>query len=182
MTRYLVIPGWAGSGPDHWQSHWERTLANAARVEMSDWLEPSRADWLETIDRAVRVLNEPPILIAHSLGCVAVAHWSAYSTHPICGALLVAPADLDREGCPANLREFAPVPRARLRFPSHVVASDDDGYASLTRIAEMVADWGSQLTVLEKAGHINTDSGFGPWPEGRSLLRRFEDSIATTRS
>ena len=107
MTPYLIIPGWAGSGPDHWQSHWERDLANASRVEMPDWLEPHRADWLGTLDRAVRSSKQPPILVAHSLGCIAVAHWAAVSTHRVRGAVLVAPADLDREECPAYLHEFA---------------------------------------------------------------------------
>jgi predicted alpha/beta hydrolase family esterase len=175
MTRYLIIPGWAGSGPDHWQSHWERDLANASRVEMPDWLEPRRADWLGTLDRVVRSLTEPPILIAHSLGCLAVAHWAALSTHHVRGALLVAPADLDRERCPAFLREFAPVPHARLRFPTRVVASDDDPYATLTRVRQIASDWGSDLTVIEGAGHINSESGYGRWPEGRTLLRRFDE-------
>jgi predicted alpha/beta hydrolase family esterase len=182
MTRYLIIPGWAGSGPDHWQSHWERDLANASRVEMPDWLEPRRADWLRTLECAVHSLNDPPILIAHSLGCMAVAHWAAVSTHRVRGALLVAPADLDRERCPTYLREFAPVPRARLRFPSRVVASDNDPYATLTRVTQIAADWGSDLTVLETAGHINSESGHGRWFEGRRLLRQFDEDCEEDES
>jgi predicted alpha/beta hydrolase family esterase len=175
MPRYLIIPGWAGSGPDHWQSHLERDLANSSRVEMPDWLEPRRADWLETLDRAVRSSREPSILVAHSLGCMAVAHWAASSTLRVRGALLVAPADLDREHCPAYLREFAPVPRGRLRFSSRVVASDNDPYATLAWVTQLATDWGSDLTVLDKAGHINRDSGYGRWPEGRTLLRPFDE-------
>lgn len=171
MTRYLIIPGWAGSGPDHWQSHWERDLENATRVEMPNWLEPRRADWLGTLDRAVRSAPEPPILIAHSLGCIVVAQWATLSTLPVRGALLVAPADVDRDRCPPYLLEFAPVPRARLRFRSHVVASDDDPYSSVARVKQIASDWGSTLTVLDGAGHINSESGYGRWPEGRTLLR-----------
>jgi len=110
MSRYLIIPGWAGSGPDHWQSLWERDLAGATRVEMPDWHAPKRGDWVETLDRAVRAQAEPPILIAHSLGCLAVAHWAMRSTHPVRAALLVAPADVERAACPPVLRGFAPVP------------------------------------------------------------------------
>lgn len=175
MTRYLTIPGWAGSGADHWQSHWERTLPDVSRVEMPNWFEPRRADWVAAIDHAVRASDKPVVLIAHSLGCIAVAHWAATASRLVRGALLVAPADLDRDECPEFLREFAPLPRARLRFRSRVVASDNDRHASLARAAQIAAGWGSTLTVLANAGHINVDSGFGPWPEGRALLRPFED-------
>ncbi len=175
MSRYLIIPGWAGSGPEHWQTYWERDLAHAARVEMPDWFHPRRTDWVETLDRAVRDGTEPPILIAHSLGCLAVAHWAGRTTIRVRGALLVAPADVDASW-PGALAEFGPVPRARLPFPSRVVASDDDPFATLIRAEQIALDWGSELTILPKAGHINTEAGFGPWPEGRALLRPFDDA------
>jgi predicted alpha/beta hydrolase family esterase len=167
---YLIIPGWAGSGPDHWQSHWESELDGARRVEMPDWDAPRRAAWLDALDQAIRDAAAPPTLIAHSLGCIAVAHWAARASRPIRGALLVAPADLDRPGCPAQLRDFAPVPRAKLPFPAHVVASDDDPHATLTRARQIASDWGASVTVMRGAGHINCDAGFGPWREGRALL------------
>jgi predicted alpha/beta hydrolase family esterase len=43
--RYLIVPGWQGSPDNHWQSHWQRTLPNSARVEQHDWLTPQRQDW-----------------------------------------------------------------------------------------------------------------------------------------
>ena len=177
MIQYLFVPGWSGSGPQHWQSHWKRELANASRVEMPDWLEPRREDWLTTLDRAIRSASEPPILVGHSLGCVAIAHWASLVQCRVHGALLVAPADVDREACPEQLRAFAPLPRVRLHFPSRIVASDDDPYTTLTRVQQIAHDWGSDVTVLTGAGHINTASGFGPWPEGRRLLRQLVDSL-----
>ena len=38
--RYLIVPGWQGSPEDHWQSHWQNSLPNSARVEQDDWLTP----------------------------------------------------------------------------------------------------------------------------------------------
>ena len=29
----LIIPGWSSSGPDHWQTRWEKNLKTARRVE-----------------------------------------------------------------------------------------------------------------------------------------------------
>jgi predicted alpha/beta hydrolase family esterase len=171
-TPFLIIPGWAGSGPDHWQTHWEQTLPDARRVEMPDWLHPRREAWTAALDRAVRSTGIAPILVAHSLGCVAVAHWASRSTASVRGALLVAPADVDRRRV-ESLADFSPVPRARLRFPSRIIASDNDPFATLEYAARLASDWGSELTVLERAGHINVASGFGHWPEGLMFARAF---------
>ncbi len=174
MQPHLIVSGWGDSGPDHWQSCWERELPCATRVQVPDWHTPHRDDWLYALDQAIRTAEAPPILIAHSLGCVAVAQWAASAARAVRGAMLVAPADLDRAECPRLLRDFGPVPRARLPFFARVIASDDDPYATLGRSREMAADWGAQLTVLHRAGHINRESGFGPWREGRVWL----DAIA----
>lgn len=75
--RYLIVPGWHGSPEDHWQSHWQRTLPNSARVEQADWLTPRREDWVAELERCVSASTQPVILVAHSLGCITVAHWAA---------------------------------------------------------------------------------------------------------
>jgi predicted alpha/beta hydrolase family esterase len=51
--RYLIVPGWQGSPDNHWQSHWQRTLPNSARVEQHDWLTPQRQDWVQALEQAI---------------------------------------------------------------------------------------------------------------------------------
>ena len=46
MPPVLIIPGWTNSGPDHWQTHWQRELAEATRVEQRDWNLPVREEWV----------------------------------------------------------------------------------------------------------------------------------------
>jgi predicted alpha/beta hydrolase family esterase len=167
----LVLPGYADSGPDHWQSHWERADPGLERVVQDDWLMPRLTDWLATLDRYVAACGAPPVLAAHSLGCALVAQWAARSRGTARGALLVAPADVDSPvHTPDEVRDFGPLPLARLPFPSIVVASSDDAFVTLERAAAFARAWGSRLVTLERAGHINADAGFGPWPEGRALL------------
>src|SRR5215475_11034403 len=89
MQPHLIVPGWGGSGPDHWQTHWERELPNASRLEVADWYVPRKDDWLRALDDAIHRAAAPPIVIAHSLGCMAVAHWAVSTRHPVRGALLV---------------------------------------------------------------------------------------------
>jgi predicted alpha/beta hydrolase family esterase len=167
----LVLPGYADSGPDHWQSHWERDDPALRRVVQHDWLMPRLADWLEILDRHVAACSTPPVLVAHSLGCALVAHWAARSRGTARGALLVAPADVDSpDHTPDEVRNFSPIPLVRLPFPGIVVASTDDAFVTVERAAALARAWGSRLVMLQGAGHINADAGFGPWPEGRALL------------
>jgi uncharacterized protein len=91
---------------------------------------------------------------------------------PVAAALLVAPADVEREhGTPACLRSFA-MPCAPLPFRSIVVASTDDPYMTLTRARAFADDWGVEFVDAGALGHINVDAGFGPWPEGERMLRK----------
>jgi predicted alpha/beta hydrolase family esterase len=66
--------------------------------------------------------------------------------------------------------QFSPLPLRPLNFPSIVVASDNDPYITVPRALQFSEAWGSRLENIGDAGHINTDSGFGEWPEGEKLL------------
>ena len=176
-TPVLILPGYGDSGPDHWQTRWERADPACQRVVQDDWLAPRLEDWLATLDRHVAECETLPVLVAHSLGCALVAHWAGRPGSTARGALLVAPADVDSPLRTDDLvRNFSPIPLLRLPFPSIVVASTDDPFVSLDRATAFAAAWGSRLAILEDAGHINADAGFGPWPEGRNLLVELIDS------
>ncbi|MGY4535409.1 putative alpha/beta hydrolase family esterase [Pseudomonas sp. TE3786] len=179
--RYLIVPGWQGSPDEHWQSHWQRSLPNSQRVEQADWLNPDRAAWVSELDRAVAAQSTPVILIAHSLGCVTVAHWAAGAPvellRRVQGALLVAPADVERPACPEALKGFAPIPRELLPFPSQLVGSDNDQAASAARAIELGRDWGAEAAILSGVGHINVKSGHQRWERGFSYLYRLQNRI-----
>ncbi|MGE8497106.1 MAG: alpha/beta hydrolase [Pseudomonas sp.] len=182
--RYLIVPGWQGSADEHWQSHWQRSLPNSARVEQADWLTPRREDWVAELQRSIAADPRPAILIAHSLGCVTVAHWAAQAPvsllRRVRGALLVAPADVQRPNCPEALRGFAPIPTSLLPFASQLVGSDNDSAASAARAIEMARDWGSDVAILSGAGHINVASGHQRWEQGFAYLYRLQHRIEHT--
>jgi predicted alpha/beta hydrolase family esterase len=178
----LIIPGLHGSGPRHWQSEWERRDPRRCRVLQRSWDEPRRAAWTEALDRQLAACAEPAVLVAHSLGCAAVAHLPRRATARVRAALLVAPCDVDfAERLLPSVRDFAPLPLERLPFASVVVASTNDPYLELRRARRLAATWGSKLVVLPDAGHINVEAGFGPWPEGELLLETLiEQSMPAT--
>lgn len=179
--RYLIVPGWQGSADDHWQSHWQHSLPNSARVEQADWLAPQREDWVAELQRSIAGDPRPTILIAHSLGCITVAHWAAQAPvellRRVRAALLVAPADVERANCPAALQNFAPIPQQSLPFPSQLVGSDNDSAASAARAIELARDWGSDAAILSGAGHINVKSGHQRWEQGFAYLYRLQNRI-----
>ena len=179
--RYLIVPGWQGSPDDHWQSHWQRTLPNSSRVEQADWLTPRRDDWVAELERSVASDARPVVLVAHSLGCITVARWAAQAPQELLrrvrGALLVAPADVQRSNCPEPLRNFAPIPRQPLPFASLLVGSDNDTAASAARAVELGRDWGSETAILAGAGHINVKSGHHRWEQGFAYLYRLQNRI-----
>ena len=174
MWTLLTVPGYTNSGPDHWQSHWERADPMMRRVEQRDWDRPDPVAWATAIDAAVSPETAAStVLLGHSCGSVAVAHWVAQYGRQVAGAMLVAPSDVERMGAEPALQAFGPVPLVPLPFPTLVVASEDDPYCTPERTQAFARAWGSDLVFVGRAGHLNTASGHGPWLEGRALLQQF---------
>jgi predicted alpha/beta hydrolase family esterase len=176
-TDILVLPGWQNSLEQHWQSLWESQHPGWRRIQQRDWDFPLAQDWLVQIESQVRECARPPVIVAHSLGCIAVTNWARDSQTALAGAFLVAPPDLERDDAPAALRNFLPVQRARLRFPALVVASENDPFSGYARSQQLALDWGAAFHGVGALGHINTDSGIQNWPAGQSLLQDFLASL-----
>lgn len=172
MAEILLIPGYTGAGPEHWQTLWEARLPNTRRVRQRDWDRPDRREWTAALHREVRRCAAPPVLVAHSLGCITVAWWAALHAARVRGALLVAPADVEAPDALEELRGFAPIPMAALPFPSIVVMSEDDPFATSARSRALASAWGSRLVSAGAAGHLNTATGLGAWPAGLELLEQ----------
>jgi predicted alpha/beta hydrolase family esterase len=166
------VPGIGNSGPRHWQTQWERQHPGWQRVQQRDWDHPVRTEWLQALETAVAGSSAPVVLIAHSLGCLLVAHWGQQPSVPVRAALLVAPPDPQGPAFPSAARGFETVPSDRLPFPSLVVASCDDLFGSVAYARRCAADWGSAFVEAGAIGHINAESDLGKWPAGFALLEQ----------
>jgi len=178
----LTVPGLGGSGPSHWQTLWEQSRPDTVRVELGMWDTPHRNSWVTKLDQAIRGAQAPVVLAAHSLGCLAVAWWAALSPQPfgwpVAGALLVAPADVDKPDVRPELAAFQPSPRTPLPFPSIVVSSSDDPWISPDKAQSLAKGWGSVFVDAGPQGHLNAASGIGWWEEGQALLDRVLDAAS----
>lgn len=175
----LIVPGLRDHVADHWQTLLAAKLPKARSVPPLERDKLSCAARVDAIDRALRDIEGPVVIVAHSAGAMMVAHWAATrNTRDIRGALLAAPADLETPmpaGYPTtgvlDSNGWLPVPRAELPFPSIVAASSNDPLARLDRMRELAQCWGSRLVELGAVGHLNPNSGFGEWPRAEELIR-----------
>jgi predicted alpha/beta hydrolase family esterase len=174
----LIIPGIGNSGPDHWQSLWEKEDPSMVRIQVENWERPVCAFWVKTIDSRARGAGQSLIVVAHSLGCLAFVHWAAKHRQKIGGALLVAVPNPNGSNFQQRAKGFAPLPLVELRCKSILVCSEDDPYGG-PEYAQFCADaWGSTVVCIGRAGHINAASDLGRWPAGFKLLNELRSEVA----
>jgi predicted alpha/beta hydrolase family esterase len=167
----LIVPGFRGSGPLHWQSLWQQSDSAFQRVAQLDWNKPALHEWLESLDNHIAKCETSPILVAHSLGCSLVAHWVKSSGRSVRATLLVCPSDVDSPAnTPSEVRGFSPMPLVPFPFRSIVVASTNDPRVTLERANFFAHSWGSRFVTVRAGGHMNENSALGTWPQGRELL------------
>ena len=175
----LIVPGLRDHVPEHWQTLLAARLPRVHTVPplLDDKL--SCAARVQALDEALRFIDGPVILVAHSAGVMMVAQWAQIfqSWRPIQGALLVTPADVQNPfpaGYPTTdtlrTQGWLPIPRERLPFPTLLAASRNDPLCGFDRAQAMAGDWGSTLVDLGEVGHLNPASGYGPWPAAEDLL------------
>ncbi|MFH1813611.1 MAG: alpha/beta hydrolase [Pseudomonadota bacterium] len=169
VSPVLVVPGLNGSGPSHWQT-WVEALIGAQRVEQDDWTRPDIDSWSARVEHAIVSQARPVWLVAHSFGCLATVVAASRLADRIAGALLVAPASPDRFGITAR------IPDTPLPFPTVLAASRNDPWMKFMSAAHWADRWGARLVDLGEAGHVNTESGHGAWPEGLELFRQLQAS------
>lgn len=184
----LIIPGLR----DHVEEHWQTLLAKELSAQGKTCvtvppLEQNKLSCqarLDAIDRALESIDGPVLIVAHSAGCMMVAHWALRRSRPILAALLAAPADVETQmpaGYPNKevlaANGWTPIPRQRLPFPTLLAASSNDPLTQFERAQGFVRDWGSELVELGPQGHLNPASGHGPWPQAQELIARLLEQV-----
>lgn len=167
-VRLLIIPGLNDSGPAHWQTWLQQQYRDARRVRQRDFSQPDLERWAERIDSQLDSAGDGEwIAVAHSFGCLALArHLADHPDSPIRQALFVAPAEPDKFG----LGEL--LPHHAIPVRSTLIASQNDPWMSPASALRWARRWGASYTNLGAVGHINTESGFGPFP----LAKRWVES------
>ena len=172
-TPLLILPGRNNSGPQHWQTLWQERMPDAVRLQTASWADPDLSDWIAALDRAIEACSAPPILIAHSMGCLLSVCWAQLDRPnlSISGAFLVAPPNFKRDGFPSP--SFTQIPESPLPYPALVIASTNDPYCSIEVAAGLAKSWEAGFVSVGARGHISTEPNNGDWQEGWLLLEAF---------
>jgi predicted alpha/beta hydrolase family esterase len=181
MPTILIVPGLRDQVDAHWQTLLEADLrARGSKVHSVPPLGRTDLDCaakVAAIEHAAQAIEGPLLAVAHSGGCIMLAHWARQTKRRVAAALLATPPDFE-EALPAGYptlgelqtNGWLPVPRTALPFPSIVAASRDDPLGRYERVQELAGDWGSVLVDLGEVGHLNPASGYGPWPQAVALI------------
>jgi predicted alpha/beta hydrolase family esterase len=170
QVRVLVIPGLRDSGPTHWQTWLQGQYRGSVRVKQSHWDRPDLDAWAAQIARTIAKAPTSTtwVAVAHSFGCLALARYLkdlnpvlSPSGGGIRSALLVAPAD------PVKFQVVEALSTPGLGLPTTVIGSENDPWMPLSSARDWADHWGARFINLGAVGHINTESGFGPWPLAR---------------
>ncbi len=175
-THVLLLHGFTGSGPWHWQNWLLGQLSDrGVRAELPALPHPDRPvldAWLDVLrDRLREVPAHAELVVAaHSCGAALWLHHAAtIAPHGRRAdrVLLVAPPDSTWQHPRVHGLVPYPVDARALRRAAGVtrlVAGTGDPYLPVRGAHELADALQVELDVLADGGHLNTDSGYGPWP------------------
>ena len=119
---------------------------------------------------------KPDVVICHSLANTLWFHLcDTNSIEKIEKLYLVAPPS--RKSNIDELESFFPLdmPKNPHAKEALLVTSTNDPYMSMDEAKELQESLGIEMVVLENAGHINADSGYGEWPW---ILEKIKEDLA----
>jgi predicted alpha/beta hydrolase family esterase len=183
----VILHGWQGSGPDHWQSWLAEQLRAAEREvrypNLPDPDKPTLDGWLGALTATLDGLPDDGFdVVAHSLGAVLWLHHASggrSAPRPARVALVAPPSPATAI---PELAPFFPVPldidavrrTAGGGPPANggvaggggtvLVGGDDDPYTPEGVALAYGRPLKMPTTVIAGGGHLNPDSGYGPWP------------------
>ena len=184
---FLILHGWGGNKPEHWQEHLAVKLieagADVRAPKMPDPMNPEPGAWMGALHAALAAVPGDATLtvLAHSLGAINWMHHAARAEdspepHPGPKAdrvLLVAPPYVIREipplDAPPGAADFFPPPLSKdgiaaVARETVLVASDTDDYATFDQSSAYAAGLGVDIQKLPGGGHISPYYGYGEWP------------------
>ncbi len=189
----MLVHGWGGSEPGHWQSWLAGELREAGREVrfpvLPDPETPNLAAWSTALREALDGLPEGGFdVVTHSLGSVLWLHHAASQAGGVHDAgrsprparvALVAPVSPHFDA--PEIREFLPPPLdidalRRSAEGTVLVAGDVDEFCPETVALAYGRPLKLPTTVVPGGGHLNPESGFGPWPAMLDWCRR--DNLA----
>ena len=174
QKKVLLLHGWGGSDYPHWQSWLAGELARDYGTVSFPLLDhphfPTKNRWMRQV-KGILADFRPDIVLCHSLANTLWFHLCHEGEiAPVKELFLIAPPRLN---CTLDtIKTFFPVtpPENLFAEEARLVTSTDDPYMTPEEAKSLQTALGIPMEVLENAGHINADSGYGEWPWIRDII------------
>jgi len=167
QNKVLILHGWGGSDAPHWQAELACEIAkNYGSVSfplLDNCHFPSKNRWIKQVKQLFKEFN-PDTVVCHSL---ANNLWmwlcEEGDMREIERLFMVSVPSLTTKE--KTIKTFFPCPLPKYIYAKkvHMIVSDDDPWVALDEAKSIAKQYHASFTVLENAGHINADSGYGKW-------------------
>jgi len=165
--KLLILHGWGGSDTPHWQAELAAEAARNYGTVSFPLIQhphfPSLNRWRREVLKHLRDFK-PDTVVCHSLANTLWFHLAAANElETVKRLFMISPPSLTTviEG----IDDFypTPLPQSLYSKEAHIIVSDNDPYIPLKEARETATHFDIPLTILQDAGHINANSGYGKW-------------------
>lgn len=183
MKKQLyIIHGYSATPEEHWfpwlKKQFENKGWNASVLRMPDSENPKVNEWIETLNKNVKELNENTYFVAHSLGTITLLKYlTQYEELPEFGGFVLV-SGFDRKIPKYEVlhpfvegkTDYKKInSKAKKRF---VVASENDTIVPIELSREVAEKLNTELYILKKAGHFLAREGITELPLVEELLEK----------
>ena len=177
--RVLILHGWGGSDFPHWQSHLACEIAKNYGTVSFPLLDnchfPSKNRWIKQVKKILEEFK-PDTVVCHSLANTLWFWLCQEDIIEIERLIMVSPPSLTTDVETINTFFPCVIPTNIYAKKVEMIVSTNDPYIGLDEAKYIAKKIGSSITIIEDAGHINSDSGFGKWKLIEELLLKRENN------
>lgn len=161
--KVLILHGLNGSSFPHWQAQLASDLILNDYIvsfpELPNKNSPNLEEQKEFLKKEIEHFK-PNIVVCHSLANILWFHTCDELNIKLDKLMLVAPV---RNEVLEDAKSFFPYPIAKDLKAKEVImaASTNDPYMSIEEAIQLQSKLNIGMKIMENAGHINADSGFG---------------------
>jgi len=175
MNKTLILHGWGGSDAPHWQAELASEITKNYGTVSFPLLDnchfPSKNRWAKQVKKILKEFK-PDTVVCHSLANT-LWFWLCQEENmvEVKRLFMVSPPSLSTTE--ATIKTFFPceIPQNIYAKNIELIVSNNDPWIKLDEATSMAKIIGANYTVIQNAGHINADSGFGKWKLIENLVR-----------
>ncbi|MCK5616884.1 alpha/beta hydrolase [Candidatus Pacearchaeota archaeon] len=160
MTTFLLLHGYGGTHPEHWQGYLENHLKEKNQKVLfpilPNYNEPKLDEWMTSLEKELKDIDTNTLVIAaHSLGCSLWLHYISKNPNIKPKKVFLVSPPLNDCGI-IEITTFFPLPDLDLSNQNtQVIGSDNDNFILEKEFETLAENLEVPLKIIPGAGHIN---------------------------